>query len=86
LIAETEQGVALAILRGVLDFKRDPWSQISESAKSLVKQMLEPDSTKRLTAQQVLGNNAVLVSLVNFDLLCYLFLVLDLRWRKWHLK
>ncbi|KAL1216717.1 Calcium-dependent protein kinase 30 [Cardamine amara subsp. amara] len=54
--AETEQGVALAILRGVLDFKRDPWSQISESAKSLVKQMLDPDPTKRLTAQQVLDH------------------------------
>ncbi|CAH8355836.1 unnamed protein product [Eruca vesicaria subsp. sativa] len=54
--AETEQGVALAILRGVLDFKRDPWSQISESAKSLVKQMLNPDPTKRLTAQQVLDH------------------------------
>ncbi|XP_010539953.1 PREDICTED: calcium-dependent protein kinase 10 [Tarenaya hassleriana] len=52
--AETEQGVALAILRGVLDFKREPWPQISESAKSLVKQMLDPDPTKRLTAQQVL--------------------------------
>jgi len=55
LLTETEQGVALAILRGVLDFKRDPWPQISESAKSLVKQMLDPDPTKRLTAQQVLG-------------------------------
>ncbi|CAA7043285.1 unnamed protein product [Microthlaspi erraticum] len=54
--AETEQGVALAILRGVLDFKRDPWSQISESAKSLVKQMLDPDPVKRLTAQQVLDH------------------------------
>ncbi|CAN8304772.1 unnamed protein product [Cochlearia groenlandica] len=54
--AETEQGVALAILRGVLDFKRDPWPQISESAKSLVKQMLNPDPTKRLTAQQVLAH------------------------------
>jgi calcium-dependent protein kinase len=54
--AETEQGVALAILRGVLDFKRDPWPQISESAKSLVKQMLDPDPTKRLTAQQVLAH------------------------------
>ncbi|XP_021761687.1 calcium-dependent protein kinase 10-like [Chenopodium quinoa] len=52
--AETEQGVALAILRGVLDFKREPWPQISESAKSLVKQMLDPDPKKRLTAQQVL--------------------------------
>ncbi|KAL9227392.1 hypothetical protein vseg_003083 [Gypsophila vaccaria] len=52
--AETEQGVALAILRGQLDFKREPWPQISDNAKSLVKQMLEPDPTRRLTAQQVL--------------------------------
>ncbi|XP_075490180.1 LOW QUALITY PROTEIN: calcium-dependent protein kinase 10-like [Primulina tabacum] len=52
--AETEQGVALAILRGVIDFKREPWSQVSESAKNLVRQMLEPDPQKRLTAQQVL--------------------------------
>ncbi|CAH8391098.1 unnamed protein product [Eruca vesicaria subsp. sativa] len=54
--AETEQGVALAILRGVIDFKRDPWPQISESAKSLVKQMLDPDPARRLTAQQVLAH------------------------------
>ncbi|GLT49745.1 hypothetical protein SLA2020_232790 [Shorea laevis] len=52
--AETEQGVALAILRGAIDFKREPWPQISDSAKSLVRQMLEPDPKKRLTAQQVL--------------------------------
>lgn len=52
--AETEQGVALAILRGTIDFKREPWPQISESAKSLVKQMLDSDPKKRLTAQQVL--------------------------------
>nr|GMD31511.1 calcium-dependent protein kinase 10-like [Ipomoea batatas] len=38
---KTEQGVALAILRGVIDFKREPWPQVSESAKSLVRQMLE---------------------------------------------
>ena len=58
-IAETEQGVALAILRGVIDFKREPWPQISESAKSLVKQMLDPDPNKRLTAQQVLGESSI---------------------------
>ncbi|KAL2903012.1 Calcium-dependent protein kinase 30, partial [Bienertia sinuspersici] len=52
--AETEQGVALAILRGSLDFKREPWPQISDTAKNLVKQMLDPDPKKRLTAQQVL--------------------------------
>ncbi|KAL3625035.1 Calcium-dependent protein kinase 13 [Castilleja foliolosa] len=56
LWAETEQGVALAILRGVIDFKREPWPQVSESAKSLVRQMLEPDPKRRLTAQQVLDH------------------------------
>ncbi|KAF2316001.1 hypothetical protein GH714_040796 [Hevea brasiliensis] len=55
---ETEQGVALAILRGVIDFKREPWPQISDSAKSLVRRMLEPDPKKRLTAQQVLGKRS----------------------------
>ncbi|KAK4402332.1 Calcium-dependent protein kinase [Sesamum angolense] len=58
--AETEQGVALAILRGVIDFKREPWPQVSESAKSLVRQMLEPDPKKRLTAQQVLGKSPMI--------------------------
>lgn len=52
--AESEQGVAQAILRGFVDFKREPWPKISEAAKSLVRQMLEPDPKLRLTAQQVL--------------------------------
>ncbi|KAG2686032.1 hypothetical protein I3843_10G149000 [Carya illinoinensis] len=52
--AESEQGVAQAILRGLIDFKRDPWPNISETAKDLVKQMLEPDPKLRLTAKQVL--------------------------------
>ncbi|KAE9453771.1 hypothetical protein C3L33_14305, partial [Rhododendron williamsianum] len=58
--AETEQGVALAILRGVIDFKREPWPQISDSAKNLVRQMLEPNPRKRLTAQQVLEHPWIL--------------------------
>ncbi|XP_042396782.1 calcium-dependent protein kinase 7-like [Zingiber officinale] len=41
--AEIEQGVAQAILRGVIDFKREPWPSISDSAKHLVRLMLEPD-------------------------------------------
>ncbi|KAF9591359.1 hypothetical protein IFM89_003982 [Coptis chinensis] len=52
--AESEQGVAQAILRGLIDFKRDPWPSVSENAKSLVRQMLEPDPKLRLTAKQVL--------------------------------
>ncbi|KAF3658885.1 Calcium-dependent protein kinase 7 [Capsicum annuum] len=52
--AESEQGVAQAILRGAIDFKREPWPSISEGAKDLVRQMLEPDPKLRLTAKQVL--------------------------------
>ncbi|KAJ4704428.1 putative Calcium-dependent protein kinase [Melia azedarach] len=58
--AESEQGVAQAILRGLIDFKRDPWPNISDSAKSLVRQMLEPDPKLRLTAKQVLGMELLL--------------------------
>uniref|UniRef100_A0A6N2L4T7 non-specific serine/threonine protein kinase n=1 Tax=Salix viminalis TaxID=40686 RepID=A0A6N2L4T7_SALVM len=52
--AETEQGVAQAIIRSVIDFKRDPWPRVSDNAKDLVKKMLNPDPKLRLTAQQVL--------------------------------
>ncbi|CAL5423839.1 unnamed protein product [Camellia sinensis] len=52
--AETEQGVAQAIIRSVIDFKRDPWPKVSDNAKDLVKRMLNPDMKKRLTAQEVL--------------------------------
>lgn len=55
--AETEQGVAQAIIRSVVDFKRDPWPKVSDNAKDLVKKMLDPDPKRRLTAQQVLGND-----------------------------
>lgn len=54
--AETEQGVAQAIIRSVIDFKRDPWPKVSDNAKDLVKKMLDPDPKRRLTAQEVLGN------------------------------
>lgn len=54
--AETEEGVAQAIIRSVVDFKRDPWPRVSENAKDLVKKMLNPDPTRRLTAQQVLDH------------------------------
>jgi calcium-dependent protein kinase len=54
-IAETEQGVAQAILRGNINFKREPWPHVSDSAKDFVRQMLQPDHKIRLTAKQVLG-------------------------------
>ncbi|CAO2822208.1 unnamed protein product [Amaranthus hypochondriacus] len=54
--AETEQGVAQAIIRSVIDFKRDPWPRVSDNAKDLVRKMLDPDPACRLTAQQVLDH------------------------------
>uniref|UniRef100_A0A803PFT7 Protein kinase domain-containing protein n=1 Tax=Cannabis sativa TaxID=3483 RepID=A0A803PFT7_CANSA len=48
--------MSCAILKGDIDFQTQPWPRISESAKSLIRQMLERDPKKRLTAQQVLGN------------------------------
>jgi calcium-dependent protein kinase len=54
--AETEQGVAQAIIRSVVDFRRDPWPKVSENAKDLVKKMLDPDPKRRPTAQQVLDH------------------------------
>lgn len=52
--AETEQGVAQAIIRSVVDFKREPWPKVSDGAKDLVRKMLDPDPTRRLTAHEVL--------------------------------
>ncbi|CAL0333463.1 unnamed protein product [Lupinus luteus] len=52
--AESEQEIFEQVLRGDLDFASDPWPQISESAKDLVKKMLVRDPKRRLKAHQVL--------------------------------
>eukprot|EP00271_Cylindrocystis_brebissonii_P017023 TRINITY_DN424_c0_g1_i3.p1 TRINITY_DN424_c0_g1~~TRINITY_DN424_c0_g1_i3.p1 ORF type:complete len:505 (+),score=107.43 TRINITY_DN424_c0_g1_i3:264-1778(+) len=52
--AETEQGIFEAVLTCDIDFDSDPWPEISDSAKNLIRRMLEPDVKKRLTAFQVL--------------------------------
>ncbi|KAH6818779.1 calcium-dependent protein kinase 32 [Perilla frutescens var. frutescens] len=54
--AETEQGVAQAIIRSNVEFKREPWPKVSDKAKDLVKKMLNPDSKQRPTAQEVLDH------------------------------
>ena len=53
--AETDEGIAQAIIRSNLDFSREPWPKVSENAKDLVRKMLDPSAYSRLTAQQVLG-------------------------------
>ncbi|OIW01467.1 hypothetical protein TanjilG_19393 [Lupinus angustifolius] len=52
--AESEQEIFEQVLHGDLDFTSDPWPQISESAKDLVKKMLVRDPRRRLKAHQVL--------------------------------
>ncbi|XP_042388514.1 calcium-dependent protein kinase 20-like isoform X2 [Zingiber officinale] len=54
--AETEQGIAQAIILSAIDFKREPWPKISDNAKDLVRQMLNPDPKTRFTAPQVLDH------------------------------
>uniref|UniRef100_A0A453CNH7 Protein kinase domain-containing protein n=1 Tax=Aegilops tauschii subsp. strangulata TaxID=200361 RepID=A0A453CNH7_AEGTS len=53
--AETEKGIFDAILVGQLDFSSSPWPTISESAKDLIRQMLNRDPKRRITAAQALG-------------------------------
>ncbi|KAI3459755.1 hypothetical protein Pfo_016418 [Paulownia fortunei] len=52
--AETEEGIAQAIVYGEIDFQRDPWPRLSEDAKDLVKGMLEANPYTRLTVEEVL--------------------------------
>ncbi|KAH9625705.1 hypothetical protein KSS87_004112, partial [Heliosperma pusillum] len=52
--AETESGIFRQILHGKLDFGSDPWPSISDSAKDLIRRMLDRDPKQRLTAYEVL--------------------------------
>lgn len=54
LFAETETGIFRHILKGKLDFESEPWPSISESAKDLLRKMLERDPRRRITAHEVL--------------------------------
>ncbi|KAM0884191.1 hypothetical protein ACQ4PT_031141 [Festuca glaucescens] len=51
---DNDEKIAQAILRGGIDFSREPWPRVSASAKDLIRRMLDPDPTTRLTAPQVL--------------------------------
>ncbi|KAL6900689.1 hypothetical protein ACP4OV_005365 [Aristida adscensionis] len=51
---DNDEKIAQAILRGTLDFSREPWPRVSANAKDLVRRMLDQDPTTRPTASQVL--------------------------------
>lgn len=52
--AETDSGIFRQILKGKIDFESDPWPQISESAKDLIRKMLDRSPRERITAYEVL--------------------------------
>lgn len=52
---DTEEGIAHAIIKGDIDFERDPWPKVSEEAKDLVRSMLDPNPYSRMTVQEVFG-------------------------------
>uniref|UniRef100_A0A6N2LIG6 non-specific serine/threonine protein kinase n=1 Tax=Salix viminalis TaxID=40686 RepID=A0A6N2LIG6_SALVM len=52
--AETEIGIFKQILQGKLDFESEPWPSITDSAKDLIRKMLERNPKKRLSAHEVL--------------------------------
>ncbi|AEE82418.1 putative calcium dependent protein kinase [Arabidopsis thaliana] len=52
--ADNEEGVFVEILKCKIDFVREPWPSISDSAKDLVEKMLTEDPKRRITAAQVL--------------------------------
>ncbi|KAG9149156.1 hypothetical protein Leryth_003154 [Lithospermum erythrorhizon] len=52
--AETDAGIFKEIMKGKLDFESDPWPQISESAKDLIRKMLDRDPRSRIKAHEVL--------------------------------
>ena len=54
--AEPKKGVAQAIIRSVYDFKIDPFPEVSDNEKNLLKGMLDTDLNMLLTLQEVLGN------------------------------
>lgn len=66
--------MAQAIIRSVVDFKRDPWPKVSDSAKDLAKKLLDPDPSRRLTAKQALGSACLLTPDVLYIALSYLSL------------
>lgn len=54
--ADTDEGIAHAIVEGELNFERDPWPKVSQEAKDLVTGMLDQNPYTRLTIEEVLEN------------------------------
>ncbi|XP_072984504.1 calcium-dependent protein kinase 18-like [Typha latifolia] len=53
---KTEDGIFKEVLKNKPDFRRKPWSSISDSAKDFVQRLLVKDPRARLTAAQALSH------------------------------
>lgn len=58
--ADTDERIAESIIQGGINFQKEPWPKVSLTAKDLVKKMLDPNPSTRLTAKEVLGNDSML--------------------------
>ncbi|KAI3950104.1 hypothetical protein MKW98_008549 [Papaver atlanticum] len=54
--AKDEKSLEAQIKYGFVDIWTNPWPRVSDSAKHLVRNMLEVDASKRFTAQQILNH------------------------------
>ncbi|CAK0786958.1 Calcium-dependent protein kinase 2 [Coccomyxa viridis] len=54
---ETEQQIFDAVAKGHIDFKTDPWPNVSSEAKDAVRVMLQQDPKKRATANEILQHS-----------------------------
>ncbi|KAI4348853.1 hypothetical protein L6164_009523 [Bauhinia variegata] len=64
---ESEKEIFREVLHGDLDFSADPWPNISEDAKDLVRKMLVRDPKQRITAHEVLCHPWIQVDAVAPD-------------------
>ncbi|XP_026444722.1 calcium-dependent protein kinase 32-like [Papaver somniferum] len=60
--AKDEKSLEAQIKYGFVDRITNPWPRVSDSAKNLIRNMLEVDASKRFTAQQVLNHPWLLVN------------------------
>ena len=77
--SENEHGIFEQVLRGELDLESEPWPDISEDAKDLVKRMLVRDPKKRLTAPEVLSKYMCCIIYIN-----YLYILAISNHFSWH--
>lgn len=52
----SESGICALVVKGKYDLESDPWPSISDSAKNLLRRMLQPDPLQRIKSQEILDH------------------------------